>query len=103
MTYRFGAFYLDVKQRFLVGPHDRHQLSQTLFRILLLLVEARGAILTRATLVSEVWDGGFVAEATITQHIFRLRQLLRDESHARAYIITEPGQGYRLEAEVLQD
>jgi DNA-binding winged helix-turn-helix (wHTH) protein len=100
MTYRLGAFHLDVKQHRLVGPREIHPLSETLFRILLLLVEARGAMVARETLVTEVWGGGFVADATINQHILRLRKLFREEPRATPYIVTEPGHGYRLDAEI---
>jgi DNA-binding winged helix-turn-helix (wHTH) protein len=100
MSYRFGAFRLNVGQRCLVGPQQTHELPEILFRILLLLVEARGSAVQRQKLVAEVWGGGFVADATINQHIFRLRKLLHEEPNARPYIVTDPGHGYRLDAEV---
>lgn len=98
MTYRFGAFQLDVERRRLSGPRETQELPETLFRILLLLLEARGSVVTRDDLVAGVWHNGFVADATINQNIFRLRKLLDDESRAAPYIVTEPGQGYRLDA-----
>lgn len=100
MTYHFAGFRLDVDQQRLEGPNGTFELPETLFRILLLLLQARGATVTREALVAGVWNNGFVADATITQHVFRLRKLLRDGSGGPGYIVTEPGRGYRLDADV---
>lgn len=99
MTYSFAAFQLDVARQLLTGPEGPIDLPDILFNMLLLLVRAQGEIVTRDALVAEVWNDGFVADATINQHIFRLRKLLRDAS-GDTYIVTEPGRGYRLNAEV---
>lgn len=100
MTHRFGDFELDVEQRQLTSPQKSEILPETLFRILLLFVTAGGTVVTREQLVKGAWDDGFVTDATITQHVFRLRKLLSAEKADASYIVTEPGQGYRLNAEV---
>lgn len=102
MTYRFDAFQLDVEQHYLDGPLGSYELPETLFRILLLLLEARGSVVTRDELIRNVWDDGFVADATINQHIFRLRKLLGDGARGASFIVTEPGRGYRLDAAIIE-
>jgi DNA-binding winged helix-turn-helix (wHTH) protein len=102
MTYRFDAFQLNVEQHHLDGPTGSYELPETLFRILVLLLEARGSVVTRDELIRNVWDDGFVADATINQHIFRLRKLLGDGAPGASFIVTEPGRGYRLDASVIE-
>ena len=101
MKHRIGDFELDVEQRSLTGPNKTELLPETLFRILLLLIAARGEVVTREQLIANVWDNGFVTDATITQHVFRLRKLLNADGADVPYIVTEPGQGYRLNAIII--
>ena len=51
--------------------------------------------ITKDELMKSVWPDTFVEETNLTRNIFALRKALGDNEQNR-YIITVPGQGYRL-------
>lgn len=64
-------------------------------RLLRLLVENRGQILTREVLVDRIWgDGEYVDENALSVTVRRLRGKLEDKQDNAAYIQTVYGQGY---------
>ena len=72
------------------------ELSRTEQRLLRLLVENRGRVLTRARLLDAVWDGGsFVDENALSVAMRRLRAKLTDPPVRTVY-----GVGYLWEAEL---
>ena len=87
----------------LVLDRARHQvtfegrdipLTRTEFRLLGLLMERRGCVLTRDRLLSEVWDyEASIDTRTVDTHVRRLREKL---GAASGHIRTVRGVGYRL-------
>ncbi len=69
-------------------------LTPTEFQILLALVQNRGIIVTRNTLLQRIWDsdGNFIDDNTLSVHISRLRDKIGDK-----HIATVRGTGYRWE------
>jgi DNA-binding winged helix-turn-helix (wHTH) protein len=100
LTYRFDRFAIDVSRRTLSAGPQTVGLSEKLFRILCLLVEAQGGVVTRAQFLEAVWPDEPVSEANLTQHLSMLRALLRDRGADESIILTVPGSGYRLGAAV---
>lgn len=74
-------------------------LSALEYRLLLLLVTNRGAVLTRTVLLESLWDaaGAFVSDNTLTVYIKRLRDKIEDDPQNPAIIRTVRGMGYRVE------
>lgn len=72
------------------------ELSKTEQKLLRLLVENRGATMSRGTLIDRVWDGDteFVDEHALTVSIKRLRDKLEDDSAHPRHIKTVYGIGY---------
>lgn len=72
------------------------ELSKTEQKLLRLLVENRGATMSRSTLIDRVWDGDteFVDEHALTVSIKRLRDKLEDDSSHPRHIKTVYGIGY---------
>lgn len=66
------------------------------YRLLLILLNNRGHILTRTQLLEEIWDvsGDFVNDNTLTVYIKRLRDKIEDESDEPVIIKTVRGLGY---------
>jgi tetratricopeptide (TPR) repeat protein len=56
-------------------------------------------IVTKDELMKSIWPDTFVEETNLTRNIFALRKALGDNEQNR-YIITVPGQGYRLAEDV---
>lgn len=74
-------------------------LSALEYRLLLVFVNNRGAVLTRSRLLEEIWDvgGDFVNDNTLTVYIKRLRDKIEDNPQAPEIIKTVRGMGYRLD------
>ncbi len=72
----------------------RTELTKNEFRILQILLDNRGKIVSRDTLMTHLWQNDiYVEENTLTVNISRLRRKLEDRGLA-GVIITKPGAGY---------
>jgi two-component system KDP operon response regulator KdpE len=80
-----------------VTLHDRPlHLTRKEYEILRLLTRNAGKVLTHDFLLRQVWGPAQAHEAQYLRvHIGNLRQKLGDDPANPAYIITEPGVGYR--------
>lgn len=95
-AYEEDAFFFDF-ERFVFRKGDREiSLSVNEQRLLRLLTENRGRILTRELLVDRLWgDGGeYVDENALSVTVNRLRGKLADKGDAASFIQTVYGQGY---------
>ena len=99
-VYQFGSLTLDPEQISLVGTDGIVHLSPTGFQILSLLVRNAGRIVTKDSILKEVWQERFVEESNITQNIFVLRNILAQHGMSRTVIVNEPGRGYRFSGDV---
>ena len=90
----------------LVLDPDRHevtidgamvQLTHVEFRLLQVLLEADGRVLSRDQLLDAVWgaDQAEVLDRTVDVHIRRLRDKLGDDPDAPRWVATVRGTGYR--------
>lgn len=92
--YRFGPFRLDKKGRVLLRDNREIPLTPKVFDLLLLLVEKRGVVQSKESLLDALWPDTAVEEANLTQSIFVLRKALGDDSSNPAFIRTLPRRGY---------
>lgn len=95
-TYRFGGFLLDVRRCLLIHGQESRPLSEKLFLVLLLLLEADGRLVKKEEFFSRIWSDETASEANLAQHVFMLRSLLGESARDHTHIITVPGLGYRL-------
>lgn len=67
------------------------------YKLLLIFINNRGAVLSRQQLLHNIWDvaGDFVTDNTLTVYVKRLREKLEDEN-GEEMIQTVRGLGYRL-------
>lgn len=74
-------------------------LSALEYRLLLMFLNHRGAVLTRAQLLENIWDiaGEFVNDNTLTVYIKRLREKIEDDPQNPDIIKTVRGIGYRVD------
>jgi DNA-binding winged helix-turn-helix (wHTH) protein/TolB-like protein/tetratricopeptide (TPR) repeat protein len=68
--------------------------------LLMALAAHAGEVVSRETLLAEVWPGVVVGDEALTQGIIKLRRALGDDARAAAYIETVSKRGYRLIAPV---
>ena len=67
------------------------------FKLLALLVQNAGKVLTHRQILTEIWGAEYVSESHYLQvYISQLRRKLEDDPNQPCLILTEPGVGYRL-------
>jgi DNA-binding winged helix-turn-helix (wHTH) protein len=99
-SYLFGDYQLQIENCQLLKEDNPVSLTQKSFEVLLYLVENRGRILKKEELLDNLWEGNYVEEANLTQHIYMLRKALKQNGGKDKYIETIPKNGYRFVAEV---
>lgn len=74
-------------------------LSALEYRLLLVFLNNRGAVLSRAKLLEAIWDasGEFVNDNTLTVYIKRLRDKIEDDPQNPTVIKTVRGLGYKVD------
>ncbi len=94
---RFGPFEADAAAGELRKNGTRIKLQDQPFRILLILLERPGEVVTREELVEKLWpDGTFVEfEHSLNTAVNKLRRALNDSPARPHYIETVPRRGYR--------
>jgi DNA-binding winged helix-turn-helix (wHTH) protein/tetratricopeptide (TPR) repeat protein/TolB-like protein len=99
-VYEFGRFQLDVVQRQLLRDGRPLALEPRVLDTLLALLETRGQLVEKETLIKRVWPDTFVEEGNLTRNIHHLRKVLGKDSSDGEYIATVPRRGYRFVVEV---
>ena len=91
------AFELDLKTGELRKHGIRVRLQEQPRRVLELLLQNPGEVVTREELQKHLWSTGIFVdfERSLNRAIVRLRQSLGDESEAPRYVETVPRRGYR--------
>jgi DNA-binding winged helix-turn-helix (wHTH) protein/TolB-like protein/Tfp pilus assembly protein PilF len=98
--YEFGEFRLDTSNRLLLRAGKVVPLKPKVVETLLVLVEHRGEVLAKDSLIKALWPDSFVEESNLTQNIYVLRKALGESTSAPVFIETIPRRGYRFIAEV---
>jgi TolB-like protein/Flp pilus assembly protein TadD len=93
----FGRFRLLPHRRKLCADGVVIELGSRAFDVLLVLAEARGALVTKDELLSRVWPDTVVEENNLVVQISALRKALGED---RDFIRTVSGRGYRFVAEI---
>jgi pimeloyl-ACP methyl ester carboxylesterase/DNA-binding winged helix-turn-helix (wHTH) protein len=102
VTYEFDRFQVDPAQRLLRsrGTGEVLPLTAKVFDTLLYLVEHRGELIDKSTLMKAIWPHVVVEENNLNQNISALRRVLGERAGEHRYIVTEAGRGYRFVADV---
>ena len=100
--YRFGAFHFDPSSGLLSKSGSPIRLQDQPARILTLLLERPGELVTRQELQDLLWPEGVNVdfESGLNSSMRRLRQTLLDDAERPRYIETIPRRGYRFLAAV---
>jgi DNA-binding response OmpR family regulator len=94
---RFGQCWLWPRRRQLLVNERPVDLGSRAFDLLTLLIEARGAVLTKREIMSRLWPDTIVDESNLRVQIAALRKALSDD---REMIKTIAGRGYVFTAEI---
>lgn len=98
-TVSIGAIEVDTEKGKATKNGKDIFLSALEYRLLLIFINNRGAVLTRTKLLDSIWDiaGEYVSDNTLTVYIKRLREKLEDEPANPTLIKTVRGIGYRMD------
>ena len=90
-----GNIYVDTESHVVRNGDTPVELTALEYRILLMLMQNAGKVVTRERIMEKIWDiaGNFVNDNTLTVYIKRIRQKLNTDS-----IRTVKGIGYKMEA-----
>lgn len=96
----FGDFRLDPSDCKLLCAGEPVALTPKAFDLLLLLIENRGRLIDKETLMKRLWPDAFVDEANLANNISLLRKALGDSANM---IQTIPRRGYRLVGDIQEE
>lgn len=94
---RFGVIEVDPAARTVSRASQTVELAPKEFDLLLALLRARGAVVSRLQLMREVWGySAAVVSRTVDTHIAELRRKLEENPASPRHIITVRKTGYRI-------
>ncbi|MCS6947322.1 MAG: tetratricopeptide repeat protein, partial [Steroidobacteraceae bacterium] len=101
--FRVGEWRVDAARDVIADGTTEIKLEPRTTRLLCVLAERAGAVVSAEELLQRVWPGLVVSQHSVYQGIASLRRALRDDGEAPRYIETVPRKGYRLIAAVQFD
>ena len=100
-VFRAGDLEVDLTARVVKLRGREVKLTATEYSLLRLFVQHAGKVLTHRQILKEVWGPGYVEQTHYLRvYIAHLREKLETDASQPGLIITEPGVGYRLMADV---
>ena len=99
---RFGSFEADLQEGKLTKAGGRIRLQEQPFRILALLLEHPGELVTREEIRQRLWSHNTFVEfdAALNTAVRKLREALNDSAENPRFLETVPRRGYRFVAPV---
>jgi two-component system, OmpR family, KDP operon response regulator KdpE len=92
------AFKVDLAARRVTTQNGEIRLTPTEWHLLEILVRDPGKLVTQQELLRQVWGPSYSTETNYLRvHLANLRRKLEPDPSRPAYLITEPGIGYRFE------
>ena len=100
--YRFGPFELNTGEESLARSGSRVKIQDLPYRLLVMLLERPGEIVTREEVRQRLWpENTFVEfDNSLGVAIRKVRDSLNDDAEAPRYVETIPRRGYRFVAPV---
>jgi len=99
-AFEAGDLRVDLGARLVFLRGEEVRLTRTEYRLLAVLVQNAGRVVTHRQLLREVWGPGSSSETHYLRvYMAQLRHKLEDDPAQPRYLLTETGVGYRLRAE----
>ncbi|MFO0613296.1 MAG: response regulator [Polyangiaceae bacterium] len=99
-TVEVGPLVVDRARRLVTLEGKEVHLTPIEYKILAMLAEHAGKVVTHRQLLSEIWGPGHLEQTHYLRvHMAQLRRKLEPEAARPRFVTTEPGVGYRLRAE----
>jgi len=95
ITYSDDFLSVDIAGRKVMVNGERVRLTPVEFRLLALLMQNAGRILTHRQLLEKVWGWEYIDDLDYVRiYVWHLRHKIEPDAAKPRYIITEPGVGY---------
>jgi Tol biopolymer transport system component/DNA-binding winged helix-turn-helix (wHTH) protein len=98
--YRFGECVVDTRRRCLWRSRQLVPLTAKTFDVLVFLLRHPNRVIEKAEFFNALWPDTHVLEANLVRQMSLLRRALGEQADTHAYIVTIPGRGYELVADV---
>jgi two-component system KDP operon response regulator KdpE len=99
-VFEAGDLRVDLGARLVFLRGEEVRLTRTEYRLLAVLVQNAGRVVTHRQLLREVWGPGSASETHYLRvYMAQLRHKIEDDPAQPRYLLTETGVGYRLRAE----
>jgi two-component system KDP operon response regulator KdpE len=99
-VFEAGELRVDLAARLVFRRGEEVRLTRTEYRLLAVLVQHAGRVVTHRQLLRDVWGPGSSSETHYLRvYMAQLRHKLEDDPAQPRYLLTETGVGYRLRAE----
>ncbi len=100
-AFHFNGLVIDfARHRVTIGGQEVN-LTATEYKLLSYLARTAGRVVTPGQILEKVWGKGYLGETHLLQtNMARLRQKLKDDPRNPRYIMTKPGIGYIMKADV---
>lgn len=95
---RIGAAHVDFETLSIRGPEGSTTLEPKIMAVLEVLVSRAPSVVSRKTLVDEVWGGESGGDESLSRAVSLLRKAFGDRRGRQTHIETIPRRGYRLVA-----
>ena len=99
--FRLGPMAISPSRRHVEGPTGQIQVEPLIMQVFLLLLDARGAVVTRNELFDQCWGGVIVGDDSLNRAIAGVRRIAAEMGPGLFEIETIPRTGYRLRGEIL--
>lgn len=97
VVFEVGGWTVDSLALSISNAEKEEHLPAKAMAVLVYLAENHGRLVTREELIAQVWDGNaYVGEKTLTNAVWRIRQILGRDAHDVDFIKTTPKTGYQL-------
>src|ERR1700722_8487087 len=100
VLYEFGPVRIDTARMTLERDGEDVPIAPRAFDALLLLIQSRGQVVSKAELLSSIWPDTHVEEANLPVMISAIRRATGDDGRHQKYIQTVSKSGYRFVGEV---
>ena len=95
---RFGTVEMDLLHHRVTRGGQEVRLTPTQYKMLTLLVQRVGQVVTHRQMLREVWGPEYATETNYLRvYMKQLREKLEDNPAEPRYLLNEPGIGYRLQ------
>lgn len=94
-----GEVLLNLNDATLHYQNKKIELTKNEFKIMQVLLENKGKVVSRDTLMVRLWESdSFIDDNTLTVNVTRLRKRLEEELELKQWIQTKKGMGYMVRA-----